>query len=209
MKWVDKNIRANYYKEKNTYLLLIQLWIRFSLFKTSMLCKFCVIWKLLYLYLCWFFWSERDFKNYHVNSSGKACQRHHLDSPLLVGVLEEMFRRLIEDLAFFAILEIGAISSNVSVTNILLMPAKLLWLSCGFQADFRNNPLDSGNFLLLGPLLLMHLLLSLHFLKFSLILFHVDFATVNKNNNKNKWKWIYVIVVSLWMDLFHRQYSIE
>ena len=35
---------------------------------------------------------------------GRACQRNHLGCLLLAGVLKEMFRRLIDHLAFFLIL---------------------------------------------------------------------------------------------------------
>ena len=39
-----------------------------------------------------------------VNSVGKSCQHHHLDSRFLVGALKETICWLIDDLAFFIII---------------------------------------------------------------------------------------------------------
>ena len=61
---------------------------------------------------------------------------------------------------------------------------ELLCLSCGFPAEFRNDNSQKklkkkkhGTFLL--PDLLPHMVSLLFFVKFSLILFHSDFATVS------------------------------
>ena len=132
-------------------MFLNQLWIRCSLFKTGMLCESWVILKLLlYFYLCCFV--ALLFKDSHVYSLGKACQIHHVDSPLLVGVLKDVPCRLIYYLAFFLILvqlliwisgitlsEIRALSLNVSVTEVLLISKILLRLSCDFPVKFRNE----------------------------------------------------------------------
>ena len=64
-----------------------------------MLCKYCVIEKLLYLYLGFFF-RLRAFEKSHTNPLGIACL-YHLGYWLLVDVSKEMFHRLIDYLAFF------------------------------------------------------------------------------------------------------------
>ena len=70
-------------------------YVNLALYKSCCIC--------IFVFFLFFVLPLNAFENYHVNCLGKARQRHHLHLPLLVGVLKEMFRRLIDHLAFFFI----------------------------------------------------------------------------------------------------------